>query len=499
MVGWWLALAVAGPVVPVQGLVSDTASPNGASSVTFRLYTAASGGAAAYTETQTVTFAQGAFATLLGASPGFSDTFFRDNPSLYLSVEVGGAESARAPVGAVPFASYARYAGDAATLSGDGPSAFRRSNVLIPWNQLDAATIPSLGLTYTASGGISLSGTQFSLSPASAGALPYDTEAEVLGVLNGTTSRNTGVVGFLTAAITNLTATAATLTSATIPTLTATDATVTNLTTSGIARANQGLVVGAAADNACVAGTKGLVRWNDTVTALQVCNGTTWVAVGGGADGSTAANAAASCKAILDAGFSRGSMLYWVDPDGIGSVAPFQAWCDMTTRGGGWTMLMRIEGTTTQHVTNNAAFGPTPCRPDSTTCKVATDTISKFIAHAGVQIFEIRPDNVSYIPWYARADADTQVWPANLECSNRANLIASATTAWVLTSYQTHTAALAGTGGDLSDYSGANHYFPTPYADQQMFFKGSGTGLRANSAWSAACCNDDQPGTLWVR
>ncbi|HYO51193.1 fibrinogen-like YCDxxxxGGGW domain-containing protein [Archangium sp.] len=59
-------------------------------------------------------------------------------------------------------------------------------------------------------------------------------------------------------------------------------------------------------------------------------------------DGRTGGCTATSCKALLESNPATPSGLYTLDTDGTGPLAPFETWCDMTTDGGGWTLLATL-------------------------------------------------------------------------------------------------------------------------------------------------------------
>lgn len=91
----------------------------------------------------------------------------------------------------------------------------------------------------------------------------------------------------------------------------------------------------------CDTVTEGNLQW--TGDDLVFCDGARWVHLYSRHDGSSAAYATTSCKALHEAFPSLPSGGYWIDPDGGDTSDAYHLWCDMDNDGGGWTLVMSIK------------------------------------------------------------------------------------------------------------------------------------------------------------
>jgi hypothetical protein len=97
--------------------------------------------------------------------------------------------------------------------------------------------------------------------------------------------------------------------------------------------------------------------------------------------GDSADCAGQSCQDIQDTRGSTDDGTYWIDPDGGGA---FEAWCDMNSDGGGWTLIATIHPTETDSLSEPTDWFINPH---------ATDPLASytFVTDSGLSSFGVDP------------------------------------------------------------------------------------------------------------
>lgn len=327
---WWMTFAWAA-TVPVQGLLigSDGRVLSGTHAVHVAVWAeAAATGTPLWEGDTTVALEQGLFSASLDITPSVLAT-----PSIWLTLAVdGGAPSESVPVGWAPRAA---FAANADTVDGKHADEFRASTWVPAWADLTGAPSAATGLATFIDDRVAAAGSFLALSGGT-----------LTGALAGTSATFTGTVGVASPTAAGhatprqyvddglagrLPLAGGTLTGA----LGGTSATF-SAALRGASIVSDSTIKLGDLNQACVTGLAGQVRYR--ANRFEGCNGSAWVALDA-SNGTTAETAGLNCKALRDAGTGLSSGYYWLDPDGTGTNAAFQAFCDMSGNGGGWTRI----------------------------------------------------------------------------------------------------------------------------------------------------------------
>ncbi len=309
------------PTMTHQGRLFDAlgAPLDGTHDLDFEVFTTGTGGTAAWSESLSgVGFDNGYYAVILGESSPADANLFAANDDLWLAISVdSGAALPRVPLTSVP------YALNAATAT--------QADSVLASSDLDVASVSVNGTTIIASDG-TISYNTISGAPANSIDVNCTTAGDV-ALYDGS--------AWTCVNETQLTIAAANVTGTLQP------AQINMGTTSGTVAYGDhshpaGPAVAIGAPGTCDSSTAGSLAYGPP---LQMCDGSSWLDVRlGGDDGLAPQFAAQSCNTLHTEFPSYPSGKYWLDPDGAGGSLPFEAWCDMDTDGGGWTVIWTQAG-----------------------------------------------------------------------------------------------------------------------------------------------------------
>ena len=236
-------------------------------------------------------------------------------------------------------------------------------------------------------------------------------------------------------------------------------------------------------------------------------------------DGATQGQAAPSATYIKTLTGTSTSGYYWISPVAGSS---YYVYCDMSSDGGGWMMMINAIPRNGGQYYNNFDYGLSVVNGvagvaeynKTTTSMFGRDKINQFFKISGFKYGRITPGpgvtiTAPYTGLYQRIGTNlTSEWGGtDFDCSNRVSLLArpGGKYWWVLDQFQNWSDCAANTNAQTGTYEGGNHYYPTTYAGQyQNFWKGDQDGIRWSSGFRLpddynTIYQNTSPGYFWIK